>query len=84
MVGLAGWGEAGQAKQGKRGGGVGGGGGWQLGDRRAGVVVCGQPCQGSEEQQAGNSYSAPSVYTLQLCWREGGLGEKVEPRICAC
>ena len=38
-----------------------GGGGGQLGDRRAGVVVCGQPCQGSEEQQAGNSYSALSV-----------------------
>ena len=60
MVGLAGWGEAGQAKQGKRGGGEGGGGG-QLGDRRAGVDVCGQPCQGREEQQAANSYSAPSV-----------------------
>ena len=72
MVGLAGWGEAGQAKQGKRGGGVGGGGGGgQLGDRRAGVVVCGQPCQGSEEQQAGNSYSALSVYKLSALLERG-------------
>ena len=65
MVGLAGWGEAGQAKQGKRGGGG------QLGDRRAGVVVCGQPCQGREEQQAGNSYSAPSVYKLPALLERG-------------
>ena len=72
MVGLAGWGEAGQAKQGKRGGGGGGGGGGgQLGDRRAGVVVCGQPCQGSEEQQAGNSYSALSVYKLPALMERG-------------
>ena len=55
----------------ERGGGVGGGGGGQLGDRRAGVVVCGQPCQGSEEQQAGNSYSAPSVYKLPALLERG-------------
>ena len=26
----------------------------------------------------------PLFINCRLCWREGGLGEKVEPRTCAC
>ena len=87
MVGLAGWGEAGQAKQGKKGRRSRGRGRRRAARGSSGWGGCVWAAMSGQRRAAGRQATLillPLFINCRLCWREGGLGEKVEPRTCAC